>query len=439
MHTKTSTTKQFNDLIEFRQTVYGHFFTRERDAQFELVDALLLSPTIDTFPALSQSPVFRRSWSSAYTAIKRGEQDEGWLRTYLSQKVPTDKPCVFALDPSIWPRPQTHTLEGLRYEQSPTQAIEKRSTVKGYAYSALAWTPERGKSWAMPVDTRRIVGRQTAVEVAVEQVKTLCANRPNAIQDVITCDGAFGNHLFLGAVKDLPCVIVARLRCDRVLYEKPGPYQGHGRPRVHGKRFAFKEPQTWGRPAEKLCFIDSRYGVVRLHCWHELHAKQDATTSFSVIRAEVHLERKRPPKPIWLATMGAPEVPVYVKWLWFDQRWPVEPAFRFRKRRLNWTLPYFQQADRCDRWSLLVDLAYWQIWLARDLVTDQPLPWQKPQADLTPGRVTQGLGALFAQFETPASPPQTRGKSPGWPTGRQRTRPKRYPVLKRGRKTACAT
>jgi len=56
-----------------------------------------------------------------------------------------------------------------------------------------------------------------------------------------------------------------------------------------------------------------------------------------------------------------------------------------------------------------------------------------PQADLTPGRVTQGLGALFAQFEHITIAPKTRGKSPGWPSGRSRTRLRRYPVLKRSK------
>jgi hypothetical protein len=438
MQNKTSTTKQFNKLIDFRQLVYEHFLDKERDAQFELVDAMLLSPSVDTFPALSQSPVFRRKWSSAYTAIERGKQNEGWLRSYLSQQVPVDRVCVFALDPSVWPRPRSRTLEDLRYEQSPTQAIEKRSTVKGYAYSSLAWVPERGKSWALPIDTRRIVGEQTAVEVGVEQVKTLRANRPQAVRDVIVGDGTFGNHHFLGGIKDLGCAVVVRLRCDRVLYGEPGAYSGSGRPHVHGQRFAFKEADTWGKPDQELWFADSRYGLVRLRCWHKLHAKQDATTPFSVIRAETHLERSKPPEPVWLATLHADETSVYVKWLWFDLRWPIEPAFRFRKRRLYWTLPYFQHPERCDRWSQLVDVAYWQIWLARDQVTDQPLPWQKPQADLTPGRVTQGLGALFAQFGTPVAPPQTRGKSLGWPTGRSRTRPERFKVLKRGKKQAKA-
>ena len=434
MNTPSTTTKQFNKIIEFRQSFYSHFLTRERDAQFELVDALLLSESVQTFPALSQSPVFQRGWSSAYTALERGKQDTEWLRRYLSSQVPSEQVCIFALDPSVWPRPKTRTLEGLRYEQSPTQAIQKRSTVQGYAYSLLAWVPlsQRGKSWALPIDTRRMIGAQTPVAVGVQQVKDLCANRPEAILDVITADGSFGNHLFLGEIKSLSCAAVVRLRCDRVLYTEPGPYSGQGRPRIHGARFAFKEPDTWGPPAEELWFSDSRYGLVHLRSWHDLHAKQDATTIFRVIRAEVHQERAKPPKPIWLATIGAAHKPCYLKWLWFDYRWPIEPAIRFRKNRLHWTLPHFQQADRCDRWTSLVDLASWQIWLARNLVSDQPLPWQKPQADLTPGRVTLGLGALFAQFEPITTAPKTRGKSPGWPSGRSRTRPRRYPVLKRG-------
>jgi hypothetical protein len=36
-------------------------------------------------------------------------------------------------------------------------------------------------------------------------------------------------------------------------------------------------------------------------------------------------------------------------------------------------------------------LLNWQLWLARDIVKHPPLPWQKQQTDLTPGRVAQGL------------------------------------------------
>ena len=79
-------------------------------------------------------------------------------------------------------------------------------------------------------------------------------------------------------------------------------------------------------------------------------------------------------------------------------------------------------------------LMTWELWLARDIVADNPLPWQKSQTNLTPGRVAQAMGGVLAMIGTPAQPPKTRGKSPGWPTGEPRQRRNRYPVVKKGTK-----
>jgi hypothetical protein len=74
--------EQFNKLIEFRQAIYRQGLTRTQDAQFELLDAPLLSPPVRSFPELSLSPAFRRQWPSAYAAIEEGEQDQAWLERY---------------------------------------------------------------------------------------------------------------------------------------------------------------------------------------------------------------------------------------------------------------------------------------------------------------------------------------------------------------------
>jgi len=52
--------EQFNSLIEFRQIVYDHGLTKAQDAQFELIDALLVGAVIRSYPELSLLPVFRR-------------------------------------------------------------------------------------------------------------------------------------------------------------------------------------------------------------------------------------------------------------------------------------------------------------------------------------------------------------------------------------------
>ena len=431
--------EQFNSLTEFRQTIYDRGLAKAKDTQFELVDALLSSPPIRSYPELSLSPVFRRKWPSVYTAIRDGTHDVAWLESYFIQQIPSDDVQVFSLDGTAWPHSAAKVMPDLQYVYSPTIAIDGGSIVIGHPYSVLAWAPERDTSWAPPVSIKRITSCRTAVQVGVEQVKRLCHHRQKEMSQrlhIIAADGKYGNHRFLGPLKDDPCATIVRLRRDRVLYGPPGLYNGKGRPRVHGDRFAFKEPETWGEPAETVELEDERWGKVRLRRWDYVHARQDADTPFSVILAETHLERDRPGKPFWLAYQPPPEQApgdqeVSDLWYWYQHRWPVEPSIRFRKQYLHWTLPRFQKPERCDRWTMLVSLAQWQLFLARDLVKDQPLPWQPAQDKLTPERVLQSLGGLFRQIDTPAAPPKTRGKSPGWPEGRQRTRPTRHKVVKK--------
>ena len=44
---KQSTTEQINNLIEFRQAIYENGLTDYRDAQFELIDALLANQRVN--------------------------------------------------------------------------------------------------------------------------------------------------------------------------------------------------------------------------------------------------------------------------------------------------------------------------------------------------------------------------------------------------------
>lgn len=76
-------------------------------------------------------------------------------------------------------------------------------------------------------------------------------------------------------------------------------------------------------------------------------------------------------------------------------------------------------------------LMTWELWLARDLVNDNPLPWQKQLTKLTPGRVAQAMPGILVRVSTPAKPPKPRGKSPGWKPGQKRQRRIRYPIVKK--------
>lgn len=123
---------------------------------------------------------------------------------------------------------------------------------------------------------------------------------------------------------------------------------------------------------------------MQLRDWDNLHARQDAYTPFSVILVETHLEREKPSEPLWLAYQPPPhqapgDQSLVDPWHWYQRRWPAKPSIQFRKQYLYWTLPRFQEPERCDRWTMLVNLALWELFLARDGVRDHPLPWQLAQ------------------------------------------------------------
>jgi len=436
-----TTQENLNKIIEFRQAVYTHGFGKQRDALSEVLDAICLTGTLTSFPMLSLSKVFQRQWHSLYKAMERGTVNAEWLSCHLAQQVPQTGIQHFSLDGSAWPRPRARTLDDRQYVYHPTAAVNGGSICIGYPYSLLDWVPEAHRSWSLPVSIKRIPSQMTAGEMGIAQIKELSQNRADLqeVLDIVAADGKYGNARFLRPLQDQRCGIVVRLRQDRILYQAPEQPEKRkrGRPRVHGKRFAFKEPETWGTPVEVITLEHPRLGQVKLERWNYLHGKNDADVSMDVIRASIHLENDKPPKPIWLAWQAPATIPnnmevnAQVIWQAYVHRWPVEPGIRFRKQRLGWTTPQFQHKETGDRWSWLVALAVWLLFLSRPIVEDHPLPWQRPQCELTPQRVQQSLPLIFAQFGSQARKPKTRGKSPGWPKGRRRTPKQRFRVVKK--------
>ena len=377
-------------LLAFRRDVYEQGFTRRRDSQFELLDALLLCGAVRSFPELSCLPIFRRRWPSVNAALEDGRQDAPWLQQYLIQQLPTTPSIqVFALDGTAWPSPSAATLPDRQYVYSPTKAVNGGSVVVGSPYSLLTWVAEPHSSWALPLDVERIASNQDALTVGIGQVQRLCQHCQHQIptcSPIVVADAKYGTHQFLRPLQDAPCGILVRLRRDRVLYRAPGLYRGRGRPTQHGVPFRFKDPTTWGTSDQCYHTPDPIWGQVDMKAWNQLHTREAGDTPWTVLRIQVHGERACPPEALWLAWQG-PAQPLDVLWHAYQMRWAVEPSIRTRKQQLAWTLPQFRTHETCDRWSMLVSLAQWMLFMARSLVPDCPLPWQARQVALTPKRV----------------------------------------------------
>jgi hypothetical protein len=441
MYTQKSTQEHINRLTEFRQAIYSQAFSQRRDAQFEVVDALLLKGRVSSWPWLATAGCFRRKWPSLYDALEAGRQEGAWLQAYLAHQVPAVGLQYYALDASAWGRPAGETLAERHYVYQPGRNLNGKPVVAGYAYSLLDWIPATGQSWSLSVEVTRVPSTETDLSVGVSQVKRLCEARADLVEglDIVAGDCKYSSLKFLRGVQGQRCGIIVRGRKDRVLYRTPpSPLKRpRGRPRQHGDRFVFKDPATWGQPTEVICRDHPKWGRVELRRWPNLHGKAGADVVFDVVQARVHLERDKPPAPLWLFWLPPPLIPpplvVTAETIWngYDHRWPIEPGIRFRKQQLLWTTPQFQTAEAGDRCTVLVNLAVWQLYLARPIAQDCPLPWQPRQTQLTPARVRQGWPDIFAQIGTPARPPRTRGKSPGWLVGQPRQPRKRYAVVKK--------
>lgn len=426
---------QFTKLIQFRQAAY-RCLGKARDAQFELTDAVMLTAAARSFAELSLSPVFRRLWPSLYEAIQDGSPDRaGLLRLYAAQ-IPLLPRVLLAGDHTAWPRLSARTLRDRTVEHQPTKVVGNRPITVGQGYGTLVWLPptETATSWALPFLHERISSAETPIGKAISQLRrvtTLLPTRPISLWDA-----EYGNATFVNGSADIPADKIFRLRSNLCLWGHPPPYSGHGRPAVHGDRFKLKDSTTWGEPAEVLEVEDAQLGRVQIALWLDRHFRKSLRHPMVVIRIERPDARgtRREPKELWLAWVGEAPPPLADWWRLYLRRFAVDHWYRFAKQRLYWTLPHFGTPEQAERWSDLMPLITWELWLARSVVADKPLPWQKRQVNLTPGRVCQGMGGILVVIRTPTRVPKPRGKSPGWPTGQPRQRRERHTVVKKGQK-----
>lgn len=293
------------------------------------------------------------------------------MKLYIKQ-LPQTEQIVLAGDHTAWPRLDAVTLKERTYEHQAQPMSGAKPVTVGQGYSTIAVVPEKKGSWALPLLHERISSFENPIEKAATQLKQVCEHLPT--RPITLWDAEYGCASFVKQTADIAADKLMRLRSNRLLYSAPPPYTGIGRPRVHGDKFKLNDPTTWWTPDKMLEILDPKLGRIRLSLWCNLHFQQSAKTNmhlFHVERLDAELMRKA--RPLWLLWVGEgiPQLshilPQYLR------RFAVDHWYRFAKQRLHWTLPKLGTREQCERWSDLMPLLTWQLWLARDLVNDRPL------------------------------------------------------------------
>ncbi len=437
------------DLRAFRSDLYRCLGLR-RDAQFEVVDALLTAPQVASLPHLSLLPLHRRGWGSVSAALAAGSLDADALRGAVAEHPLAGGQPIYAVDVSVWPRCDAEASPERGFFYHPSRHSAGQPIVAGWAYQWLAQLSFERDSWTAPRDVHRVHPRENANTVAVAQIQALMARRPaSEATPLFVFDAGYDSAWLTQAVARIPVAILVRLRADRCFYADPPPAVPSakgGRPRIHGAKFACKDPATWPPPTAEQVVEDEQYGTVRVRAWAGLHPKQQnhpgrgtrktrPIVRGTVVRVEVSRLPARPYPPqvllLWWAGAGAPDLDVL--WRAYVRRFDLEHTLRFCKQSLGWTTPRVRHPEQADRWTWLVVASSTQLRLARPWVADHRLPWERPldSGHLTPSRVRRALSALLPMVGTPARAPKPCGRSPGRPTGSRSRRATRYPALKK--------
>src|SRR5581483_862282 len=211
----------------------------------------------------------------------------------------------FALDVMAVRRMHSPTLQERVFCHGAQREVSGHGVIIGLPYSLLAYVEQRGSSWAPTLHTQRVKPGESAVEVALTQVGWLATQLPADNPPEIALDGGYGNLKFFAGLRGLRCFATARLRNDRVLYQRPaappdGSQRKPGRPLKYGPEFRFATPRTWPAPTEVCEFTDPQYGRVRLELWAALRFRVKAEiVALAVVRSQIHLEQAKPPAPHW--------------------------------------------------------------------------------------------------------------------------------------------
>jgi hypothetical protein len=428
-------------LVAFRQGFYG-CLVRRGDALFELTDAVMARPErVDSVPALSLEPEFRRGHGALYGALSNGQVDVARLRTLLLDTVAPGREGVrwFAGDVSNLARPDAVTSpERLAVHDRSARTVSGRPVTSGYPWAVMAALESGPTSWTAPVDAVRLRPADTLTQVTLDMAKRVIAGLIAAGRRE-TAGFVFDSEYDLMALShELGATthILGRLRSNQTFHADPEPTpgpRGRGAPSRHGKKIKLNDPATLTTPDRAAVTHNTRYGKVTISSWDNQHRRITRAGYWtehpgkmpivrgSVIRIEIeHLPGGgAPDKPMWLWHAGPVPLNLVTLFTTYQRRFDLEHTFRFLKQDLGWTVFTPMLPTTAETWTWLILAAYTQLRLTRTLSQDLRMPWEKPHTPdrITPRRVRRDIRRVHQLTNTPANPPKNTRPGPGRPPG----------------------
>ncbi len=441
-----------NTLQAFRHGMYS-CFGNAKDALCNLVDALASEAAARSFPELSFSPFFERSWASLYEALEDGQIDAERLRQLFVDfaPLPAAGEVVFlGVDTSNLYRPEAETAEDRTLVPIANMPKNTHVASPGWVMSHVVLLPTQAGQGTFILDTARVASTERATVVAAHQLRAEVALLlARGLHPIIVGDRWYACAPFLTRLADVEACSLLRVKSNRVFYRRaPARLPGQlGASRKDGDRFQCSDERTHGEPDEGWEGTDAKGARLQVRCWKPLHLRTARWVEVSVIQIIRHGANgsARDPKVSWFVWKGDDPAPLGEISPTYRLRYSHEHGYRFDKQVLLWDVPRLSTPARTERWTQVVACAHNQLVLARPRLPGSYRPWETRRSILTLAQVRRAMPTLLRQLGTPARPPQPRAKAPGRAKGFHPKPRTRHPVIrktskkqKKGKKTASA-
>jgi len=427
-----------NTLQEFRHGMYN-CFGNAKDALFNLVDALSSEAGASSFPELSFSPFFERTWASLYEALEDGQIDAEQLRQVFVDFAPlpaTGETVFLGVDTSNLYRPEAETAEDRTLVPIANLPKNTHAASPGWVMSHVVLLPTQAGQGTFVLDTVRVRSTELATEVAARQLRAVVALLvARGLHPIILGDRWYACAPFLARLADVEACSLLRVKSNRV-FSRPAPARLPGQlgaSRKDGDRFQCKDESSHGEPDEAWEGLDAKGARIEVRCWNHLHLRTARSLEVSLIQIIRHgaSGKARDPKVSWFVWKGDRCAPLAQISPTYRLRYSHEHGYRFDKQELLWDVPRLSTPQRTERWTHIVACAHNLLVLARPLVQDCYRAWEKRSSVRTLAQVRRAMPTLLHQLGTPARPPQLRGKAPGRAKGFHPKPRTRHPAIRK--------
>jgi hypothetical protein len=429
--------------------------------------------------ALSKSPVFRHQFSSVFKAIDglaKNERElkrvrklfkEQWLKYFPSRPrnyFQTDVVNIFrSYSPCLKARAFRHQANNVIAGNKPLGI--------GYGLS-LVNVADFESRWSLPFDLKRVGEGEDEIEVAAEQIKTICESEEFVESlNVNAADSSYGVAKYIASVNGINNLVnIIRLRHGNKVFESD--YQTtDGAPQIYGAQYYLTEESGWKeyqkkekvyqkyqtsiyeKEPEELAEIEkvTRRGKrlkIELRRWSGMKMRTKRGNSMKEVEFEIvgirvlnkETGERVFKQDVFVAVVGERRKELKIEEIAevFYRRFDLEVTNRFLKQNLFLESYQTPEVQHLDNWTMLAQEAMWLLWSAAEEVENVCEKWQKYSAPkgekggrFTPSQTRKGLERLILTFEKEPYLPKKCKKGFGRKKGSQLEPRKQYKVVKK--------